>query len=166
MIEGPRHTERLQRLARAFIRDRRAAAAVDLALLALPFMLLLLATMQLGMYYMTQVALDAATVKTAESLRAVFGTGTTPVTPSGSALKTSIVSGSGTGITATGLIVEIQPLANLNSGAVTITDGLTNYGTAWTPLVLRANYTFQTFVPGFATNWTVNSSAIVRRQGQ
>ena len=155
-----------RRLARAFVHDRRGVAAVELALLALPFILLVLAVMQLGDYYMTQVALDGATVKTAENLRSVFSTGTTPVTPSGASLKSTIVAGSGTGVTSGGLIVEVQPLANLSSGAVTITDGYTNYGTAWTPLVLRAKYTFSTFMPGWAATWSVNSSAIVRRQGQ
>jgi Flp pilus assembly protein TadG len=157
---------RLRRLAVAFARDRRGSAVVDMAILGLPFILLLLAIMQMGMYYMAQVTLDAGTVKTAESLRAVFATGVTPVTPSAASLKSSIVAGSATGISSSGLIVEVQPLANLDGGTVAITDGLTNYGSAWTPLVLRAKYTFSTFVPGFAANWSVNSSALVRRQGQ
>jgi Flp pilus assembly protein TadG len=165
MSQGP-VILRLRRLIRAFGRDQRAVAAVDFALLALPFTLLLLAIMQLGMYYMTQVALDAATVKAAESLRAVFSTGSTPVTPTGTALKASIVSGSGTGVTSSGLIVEIQPLANLDTATVAISDGLANYGVAWTPLELRAQYSFPTFLPGMAATWPVNSSALVRRQGQ
>jgi hypothetical protein len=49
---------------------------------------------------------------------------------------------------------------------VAITDGLTNYGSAWTPLVLRAKYTFSTFMPVIASTWSINSSAIVRRQGE
>jgi Flp pilus assembly protein TadG len=153
-------------LARAFARDRRGTAAVEIALLALPFILLVIAIMQLGEYYLTQVALDIGTVRTAESLRAAFSTGATPVTPSGSSLKTAIASGSGTGVNSSGLVVEIQPLSNLNSGSVAISDGLANYGSAWTPLVLRAKYTFSTFMPGMASSWSINSSAIVRRQGE
>jgi Flp pilus assembly protein TadG len=163
-------TKPLHRLGRALVRDQRGAAAVDLALLGLPFLLLLLAIMQMGSYYMTQVALDAGTVKAAESLRAAFGTGVTPVTPSAASLKATIVSGSGNGtsngVVSSGLSVEIQPLTNLDSGAVAVTDGLANYGSAWTPLVLRAKYTFNTFMPGFNSTWSVNSSSIVRRQGQ
>jgi Flp pilus assembly pilin Flp len=152
----------LSRLAR----DQRGVAAVEFALLALPFILLLICVMQLGLYYLTQVALDAGTVKEAESLRAIFSTGTTPVTPAGATLKANIVSGSGGGVVSNGLIVEIQPLANLDSGTVAISDGLASYGSAWTPLVLRAKYSFSTFVPIFGSTWSVNSSAIVRRQGQ
>jgi Flp pilus assembly pilin Flp len=151
---------------KGFARDRRGAAAVEFALLGLPFLLLLICVMQLGAYYMTQVALDSATVKVAESLRSAFGTGATPVTPSGASLKSSLVADSGTGLVSSGLIVEVQPLANLDGGTVAITDGLTNYGSAWTPLVLRAKYSFSTFMPGFATTWSINSSALVRRQGQ
>jgi hypothetical protein len=115
---------------------------------------------------MTQVALDIGTVTAAENLRTVFGTGATPVTPSGSTLKSTIVAGSGSGIVSSGLIVEVQPLTNLSGGTVAVTDGLTNYGSAWTPLVLRAKYTFSTFLPVFASTWSINSSALVRRQGQ
>ena len=166
---------RLKRLAIAFARDRRGAAALDMALVGMPFILLVLAIMQMGAYYMAQVTLDAGTVKTAESLRAIFSTGAAPATLTTAQLKSAIVAGSATGISSNAsacaspapcLIVEVQPLANLDSGAVAITDGLTNYGSAWTPLVLRAKYTFSTFVPGFPANWSVVASAIVRRQGQ
>ncbi|HVY35486.1 MAG TPA: TadE/TadG family type IV pilus assembly protein [Caulobacteraceae bacterium] len=166
MIANAKPVRKCLRLAQAFGQDRRGAAAVEFALLGLPFLLLLICIMQMGLYYMTQVALNAGTVKAAENLRSVFGTGATPVTPSGATLKSTIVSGSGTGIVSSGLIVEVQPLANLGAGTVAITDGLTSYGSAWTPLVLRAKYTFSTFMPGFAATWSINSSALVRRQGQ
>jgi Flp pilus assembly protein TadG len=151
---------------KGFARDKRGVAAIDFALLGLPFLLLLICVMQLGLYYMTQVALDSGTVQAAESLRSVFSTGATPVTPTGAALKSSIVANSGSGLVSSGLIVEVQPLANLGGGTVAVTDGLTNYGSAWTPLVLRAKYSFSTFMPGFAATWSINASAIVRRQGQ
>jgi hypothetical protein len=166
MTGEPTHRRGLKGFIGRLGRDRRGVAAIDFALLGLPFILLLMCVMQLGMYYMTQVALDSGTVKEAESLRAIFSTGSTPVTPSGATLKANIVSGSGGGVVSSGLIVEIQPLANLDSGAVSISDGLASYGSAWTPLVLRAKYTFSTFVPIFGSTWSVNSSAIVRRQGQ
>jgi Flp pilus assembly protein TadG len=150
----------------AFLRDCRGATAVEFSFLALPFLLLIMCVMQLGMYYMTQVSLDAGTVKEAETLRQAFNTGVTPVLPTGSALKTAIVSASGNGVVASGMAVEIQPLANLDSGGVAISDGTANYGTAWTPLVLRAKYTFSTFLPGWASTVSINSSAIVRRQGE
>jgi hypothetical protein len=150
----------------ALARDRKGAAAIDFALLGLPFLLLLMSVMQMGLYYMTQVALDSGTLQTAESLRSVFSTGAAPVTPSGSGLKSTIVADSGSGIVSSGLIVEVQPLANLGGGTVAITDGLTNYGSAWTPLVLRAKYSFSPFMPGMGSSWSINSSAIVRRQGQ
>jgi len=80
---------------KGFARDKRGVAAIDFALLGLPFLLLLICVMQLGLYYMTQVALDSGTVQAAESLRSVFSTGATPVTPTGAALKSSIVANSG-----------------------------------------------------------------------
>ena len=159
----------LKRLATAFARDRRGAAAVEMALLGMPFLILLFAVMQMGMYYMTQVALDVGVIKTAESLHAVFSTGITPVTPNAATLKSNIVSGSGTGVNSANLIVEIQPLTNLDSGTVAITDGLTSYGSAWTPLVLRAKFSFPSFasfIPILPSTYSVTSSAIIRRQGQ
>ena len=157
---------RAGRLAARFARDGRGATAIEFAILGLPFLMLIICIMQLGLYYMTQMALDGATLKAAEGLRANFGTGTTPVTPSGSTLKSTIVSGAATGIQSSGLIVEVQPLANLGGGAVAITDGLTSYGSAWTPLVLRSKYTMGVFMPGWGSTMSVYSSAIVRRQGQ
>ena len=166
MTAPVRVRRRLTRLARAFARDRRGATSVELAFLAFPFILMILAVMQVGFYYMTQMALNAGTVQAEESLHAVFATGASPNTPSASSLKSTIVTGSSGGLTVTNLAVEVRPLANLDSGAVAISDGTTNYGSAWTPLVLRAKYSFPTFMPLMGTTWVVYSSAIVRRQGQ
>ncbi len=154
------------RLTHRFARDRRGATAIEFSILGLPFMLLIIATMQMGMYYMTQVALNSGTVKVAESLRNAFNTGAAPVLPSGSSLKSSIASGSGGGVVSSGLVVEIQPLTALTGGTVAISDGTASYGSAWTPLVLRAKYTFSTFMPGWAGTVSINSSALIRRQGQ
>jgi hypothetical protein len=166
MTGRPKHKRGLKGFFARLGRDQRGVAAIEFAMIGLPFILLLLCVMQLGFYYMTQVALDTGTVKEAESLRSIFSTGATPVTPAGATLKTNIASYSGGGIVSSNLIAEIQPLANLDGGAVPISDGLASYGSAWTPLVLRSKYTFSTFVPIFGSTWSVNASAIVRRQGQ
>ena len=157
----------LRRLLAAYARDCRGAAAHELALLGVPFVILLLSVMQMGVYFMTQMSLNAGTVQAAEALHAVFATGATPDTASfTSSMKSTIVSGAGGGINSNGVSVEVQPLSNLGSSYVAISDGTASYGSAWTPLVLRASYSFTPFIPLVGSTWTVKSSAIVRRQGQ
>jgi hypothetical protein len=63
------------------------------------------------------------------------------------------------------LAVEIQPVTNLSSGTVAITDGVTNYGTTTSTLMLRAQAQVTTFAPGFGLLTVATSSALVRRQG-
>jgi hypothetical protein len=53
----------------------------------------------------------------------------------------------------------------LSGGTVAITDGVINYGTTTSTLVLRAQATVVTFAPGFSVLAVASSSAIVRRQG-
>lgn len=56
-------------------------------------------------------------------------------------------------------------MSNLSAGSVPITDGVNNYGTTTSTLVLRAQASVTTFAPGFSTLAVATSSAIVRRQG-
>lgn len=51
-----------------FRRDREGAAAVETALVAAPFIALLIAALQLGLVYLSQSALEVATEKTARSV--------------------------------------------------------------------------------------------------
>jgi Flp pilus assembly protein TadG len=147
-------------------RDRRATAALEFAIISTPFFLVLLCTLQIGVYYFAQSALDTGVLQTAQTLYSGFRTGTTANLPSASSLKSSIASKSG-GLIANDatLSVEIQPVANLSSGTVAITDGLNNYGTTTSTLMLRAQAKVVTFAPGFGSLAVATSSAIVRRQG-
>jgi Flp pilus assembly protein TadG len=150
----------------AFCRDRRAAAALEFAIVSTPFFLVLLCTMQIGVYYFVQSALDTGVLQTAQTLYSGFRTGTTANLPGASSLKSLVASKSGGLITndAT-LSVEIQPITNLSSGSVAITDGVNNYGTTTSTLMLRAQAKVPAFAPGFSSLTVATSSAIVRRQG-
>jgi len=148
-----------------FIRDRRASSAVEFAIVCLPFVLLLLGIMQLGIFYLAQSALDAAVIKTVETLRANFNTGSTATLMDATALKNSVVTNAGGMVTSSTVSVEIQPLTNLSGAVVAISDGTVNYGTNTSALVLRAQATVMTITPGLSGLSIVNSSAMIRRQG-
>jgi len=154
-----------QRIVR-FGRNSRATSAVEFAIIATPFFLALICTVQIGIYYFTQAALDVGVLQTAQTLYSGFRTGTTPYLPSASALKSSVATLSGGLITnGSTLAVQIQPMSNLSSGSVPITDGVNNYGSTTSTLVLRAQANVVAFAPGFSTLTVATSSAIVRRQG-
>jgi Flp pilus assembly protein TadG len=150
----------------SFLSSTRAAAAVEFALVALPFFMFVLCILQLGVYYFAQSALDTGVLKTAQTLYSGFRTGTSAYTPSAGTLKAAVSTNSGGMIqNGSGLAVEIQPMSNLSGGSVPITDGVNNYGTTTSTLVLRAQANVITFAPGFSTLAVATSSAIVRRQG-
>lgn len=58
----------INRLCRSLRQDRRGSAAVEMALVATPFLALLIASLQLGLAYLCQSALEVATEKTARSV--------------------------------------------------------------------------------------------------
>jgi len=143
----------------SFLSNTRAAAAVEFALIALPFFTFVLCILQLGIYYFAQSALDTGVLTTAQTLYSGFRTGTTAYMPSASTLKGAISTNSGGMIqNDSGLSVEIQPMSNLSGGSVPITDGGTNYGTTTSTLVLRAQANVITFAPGFSSVVTSNVS--------
>jgi Flp pilus assembly protein TadG len=149
-----------------FFYDRRAASAVEFALVAAPFFYLLMGITQVGIFYMVQSALDTGVSNTALTLRANFNTGTTAVLLDAGTLKSSVVASSGSLIANnSGLAVEIRQLTSLASGNVPIADGTVDYGSNTSTLVLRAQSTVMTLAPGLGGLNTVYSSAMVRRQG-
>lgn len=154
----------------SFGRDNRAASAVEFAIVAGPFIMLMLGTLQVGVYYYAQSALDAGLIKTADSLRSAFTTGTTPVLPTATTLKSNVATYSGGMIrNDANLLVEIRRLTALDGAVVPITDGVTDYGdnvTKTSTLVLRGQATITTFAPGFSGLARATSSALVRRQGK
>ncbi len=150
----------------SYLRDSRATSAVEFAIISMPFFLLLLCTLQIGVYFIAQSALNAGVLETAQSLSTGFHTGTTANLPSAGTLKSEVVALAGAMISNDStLAVEIQPIDNLSAASVPITDGLVNYGTTTSTLMLRAQATVVTFAPGFNALTVATASAIVRRAG-
>jgi Flp pilus assembly protein TadG len=149
--------------ARSFLRDRRGASAVEFALVAAPFFFLIMWLLQLGIFAMTQVALDNGLIAEAETVREDLVAGTLPTAAT---IKAGVVTAAGALVSNNStLAVEIRTLADLDSASVAITDGFTDYGTTTSTLVLRASGQVITFAPGFGTINKVTSAAMVRRQG-
>jgi Flp pilus assembly protein TadG len=145
--------------------DCRAVSTVEFAIVAAPFIFMLLGGLQIGIYYMTQAALDTGVNSQADYLRSQFASAS-PNFPAAAALKTAIVSKSGALIANNStLAVEIQPLANLDAASVAIVDATVNYGSTTTTLVLRAQSSVMMLAPGFGSLAYVRSSAILRRKG-
>jgi len=149
-----------------FMRDGRGSAAVEFALVSSPFILLLVALLQMSLYFMAQSALDSGVLRTAETLRNNFTTGSSPTLLTAAQLKTDITASGG------GLInndstaaVEIRQLTSLDSASVPIADGTVDYGSTTSVLVLRAQASVLIFAPGFSSLGKIQSAAIVRRQG-
>lgn len=149
-----------------FASEQGGATAVEFGLVAFPFILFLLVILQLGIYYMTQSALDAAIIKTADGLRNNFTT-TSVTTPNAATLKSTVAGNAGGLIkNDSTLAVEIRQLATLSAAVVPVVDATNDYGTSTSTLVLRAESTAIAFAPGFNTLTKVRSSALVRRQGR
>lgn len=151
-----------------FRRDARGASAVEFALVCAPFFVLVLYTLQLGIYYMTQTALDAGVIRTADTLRNSFNEAAAPVLPTAEALKATVAANAGGLITATGrsLTVEIRPMATLSSAVVPITGGVAEYGDNRSVLVLRAQSSVIALAPGFSSLTKVTAISLLRRQGR
>jgi Flp pilus assembly protein TadG len=150
----------------AFRRDDSAVAAIEFALVAAPFFLLLIATIQIGIWYFAQSALNTGVLQTAQTLYSSFRTGTAASLMNAGALKTSVVGHAGGMIHNDGtLAVEIRQIGALSSGTVAITDGVSDYGLTRSTLVIRAQSQVVCFIPGMSGVLYVTSSAIVRRQG-
>jgi Flp pilus assembly protein TadG len=145
------------------LRDTRAANAVEFAIVALPFLYVLLVILQMGLYYMTQAALDNGVLATANNLRNSFNTGTAPVLPTGSSLKSSIV-GAGGGLLGNNgmLAVDLRALTTLDAGGVAIADGTVDAVSTNVPIVLRAKANVTAFAPGFGASTQVLSSVVLR----
>jgi Flp pilus assembly protein TadG len=149
--------------ARSFARDQRGASAVEFAIVATPFFFLLIWLVQLGIFFMTQVALDNGLIAEAETIREDLVVGTLP---SAATIKAGLVTAAGALVSNNStLMVEIRTLTDLDSGSVPIVDGVTDYGTTTSTLVLRASGQVISFAPGFGSINTVTSAAMVRRQG-
>jgi Flp pilus assembly protein TadG len=149
----------------AFLADRRGATAVEFAVVALPFLFLITGVIQMGLFYMSQSALDSGVLSTAQILRNSFAS-TVPVFPGAAVLKQDVATLSGGLIqNGTSLAVEIRQISNLQTSLTPIADGTVDYGSSTSVLVLRAQARVPLFTPGFSATVYVVSTAIVRRQG-
>ena len=107
----------------ALFRDTDGATAVEFALIALPFSLIVLIIIQMGIVYVSQSALDVGVVKTGDTLLNSFYAGGTPNLMTGSSLKASVANGAGAMITNDStLAVEIRQLATLDAAVTPIVD--------------------------------------------
>jgi len=149
--------------AKGLPRNVRATAALQFAIVGLPFFYVLLGILQMGLYYMTQAALDTGVAATAANLRNSFNTAASPVLPTGSTLKSNIV-GSGGGIISntSSLAVDLRALTSLDASVVPITDGTVDAVTTSVPIVLRAQFSLITIAPGFPLPVSVQSAAVLR----
>jgi Flp pilus assembly protein TadG len=148
-------------------RDRKGAAALEFALIALPFILVILVTIQMGLFYMTQSAIDSGVNTEAAQLQSMFNQQNPTVPTDPAAVKANIVSAAGSMIFQGSTTFEIQQLANYTSQNMPIVDGTMNFtspDTTYAILVLRAQSSVVIFAPGF-TSSVVEASAIVRRHG-
>ena len=168
---------RWERIRPAALRhDRRGSSAVEFALVCGPLLFLLLAIPQIGIYFMTQAALDSGVNSEADALNSVFLSQATPTTPTVTALQTAIATKAGGLVTASTLAVDLQPFSNLTLTTVAIGTNAPNIGSAGTCssqsscggtiLALRAQAPVMTFAPFFGKALKVRSSVLVRRQAQ
>ena len=153
---------RLERVA-ALWRARRGVAAIETAVLLMPFVTLLLGVLGTGVYFMSATSLDTGVLVTAEAQTTAMLSASPYTLPSTDTLKTAILSAGGSLLTVSNLIVDVRLLTNLTSAPVPIVDGTEDITTCagGDILVLRAQGTVGWSVPGFST-LTIESSAIFR----
>ena len=155
------------RFGRRFLRDEAGSNAVEFAILGVPFIMLLLFSLQIGLWAMTKMALDTGVLRSAESLEGQFAKPAGPTLPSGSGFKAALVTNAGgLVINNSALAVEVRPLVLLSASATPIADGTMNFGAAHSVLAIRASFVTPNFVPGLNAVLTSYSSALVRRQAQ
>ena len=135
-------------------------SAVEFALLALPFFMVLLGTMQVGLIYLTQATLQGATLSAADN---ILTTNFTPP-PTVSSIR-SVLCAKSANLYAcdTTLKVELNTLKELSTGTVALSDGTIGIGSSGAPLVLRTQTTATVFTPGLGSFATVSASAVLRR---
>ena len=148
----------------SFHRDQRGASAVEFAVVCGPFLAVVLYSLQIALYYFAQASIDAGVNQTADGLRNSFNYAAAPVLPQAAALKSLVATNAGRMIPGDAtLSVEIRPLQSLSTAAVPITDGIADYGTTTSVLVLRAQSRGTSIAPNFPALAVVASTAIVRR---
>ena len=135
-------------------------SAVEFALLALPFFMVLLGTMQVGVIYLTQATLQGATLSAADDM--LMNHFTPP--PTIASIR-AVLCGKSANVYACDatLKFELNTLQALSTGTAPLNDGMIISGSSGTPLVLRTQTTATVFTPGLGSFATVSASAVLRR---
>jgi Flp pilus assembly protein TadG len=144
------------------IRHRHGAAAIEFALLALPFITLMLFVLQMGIYFMAQTSLDTAVLSEAIALRNSIQASTNFVAPATTSVKTGVATSGGALLSTATLAVDVRQLTTLAGGITPIVDGVTDWGSSGSILVLRAAAPVPGFIGPF-TSLEIQSIAIIRR---
>lgn len=145
---------------RLFASEAGGTSAVEFALLALPFFMVLLGTMQVGLIYLTQATLQGATLSAADN---ILTTNFAPE-PTVSSIRSVLCAKSANMYACDATLkVELNTLQALSTGTVALSDGMINSGSSGTPLVLRTQTTATVFTPGLGSFATVSASAVLRR---
>ena len=145
----------------ALRRDRRGVALIEAALVLPPFLALLFVSIELGIYFTLQSALDLGVLTTAETLRTNMAVGRTYTAPTASVLKAAIAANGGAVLLVASLAVDVRQLSTLSAANQPVVDGVDDWGGSGAILVVRAQTTMP-LLPG-ATLLTMNATAIVRR---
>lgn len=145
---------------RAFAVAHGGTTAVEFGFLALPFLMVLLGALQIGIIYLTKSTLHSATLKVADDILAVHFD---PL-PTADSIRKALCARSANLFDCDGnLKVEIKPLDQLTAGVVGLSDGLVNLGVPPSVLVLRTELSFTYFVPGLGSTGSIHAAAVLRR---
>jgi Flp pilus assembly protein TadG len=158
-------------LPQAVLRDRRGAAVLEFALVALPFLVLMLGVMEVGYDLFVQVALDAAVENAARNVKTGSVTGYSGET-SAQFAAAAVCPGMSGLFSCSLLVVGVQHIASgynyySNPSPMTIANAASASGSVCTGtggelMLIQAWYTGPTFagllIPGFAT--TYNGSKV------
>jgi Flp pilus assembly protein TadG len=141
--------------------DRRGVAAVEAALIMLTFITLLFMVIEVGIYFIMQSSLDIAVLSASETIRTAMQLSSAYSPPNAATLKGTIVTNGGAMLTSSTVAVDVNQLSTLSAGAVTVTDGSTDWGSSGSVVIVRATATM-TFQPSTLV-LTAISTAILRR---
>ena len=166
-------TAKRYRLARRFFRSQRGATAVEFAIVAAPFMALLLGIVDLALAYTASIALDNATQNAARQIRTgqlIAPAGATAQETSRQAFRDQICAGMGfmSNDCASKLTVDVRTVTDFSSIALNspIQNGAFNPGAlqfqtggASQIVLVRAYYQWTLFAP-------LMNTALVKLPGQ
>jgi Flp pilus assembly protein TadG len=181
----PDQSARPARSVRAWLNDRRGASAVEFAMIAAPLTFLVFSLIQLGTYFMVQVALDNATAAAARELRTgqIVADGAndtagrqaflTAICNNMSWLQSQCQTGAGNSNNTQYLVVDVRTLTSFsnNSAPPMTSNGAMNTGnfcfysgSAGSAVELRAFYRWKLLAPALVSSLQTFSGGIAELQ--